>query len=897
MEKQINFQGINLTPYSDISPDGQLAVCNGLERHAGSLRPISLNGTDYPITGSVKDVRLLAVHNTADFNHFIFYRNSDGSLYWSNQSESGLSLSRFGAVKEVKSASTIGNTLVLVSSSGISYFLFTEESGNYTDLGEMPEIELSFGLQGQMVETEEHAFDIEAIQGSSSNASAFWNKEFSENNKRIITDQVMGEVNRFITEKSVAAGKFIFPFFIRYAYRLYDGTLTRHSAPVLMVCASGPVPVARSRFVIDGDHNQLHQIKLHVYAAVHTLVYRGVSVPTVIGYWKDIIKSVDLFISEPLYTIDLSGTCKSFTQVSTTRLLSPYCLCKHTNKGSGASGQPDYYQEWNYTLMWQRTFEETSTQNRTILPEKTQEEINGLIRNCANFYLLTSVQTGEIPSGYTAVDVPEGVLQNLVFKERMTDDYDSHDKLIPRFAYAYNSRLNIGNISKRLFDGFPSDSMFCYTNGYYNYPSGSDNLTGSGSIDCYVHINDRGKEIVTKVLGKLDFSKLGICVYVYYPNTNAYKITFVHVFVFSGGANRYLELPLTPHPLLNGAYYFGGFDPKSFSSVSNLPSVTPEDKRVIEYPNKIYTSEVGNPFYFPLSGINTVGIGEIVGMSAITTALSQGQFGQFPLMVFCTDGNYAMQTNNEGLFSGISPMQRDVCTNGESITQIDGAVIFVSARGIMTADGSLIRCISEVLEGVPETLDGIDLNMPVPKMSVLPPVDFFQNCLPAYDYAGKRILFFSKNEDTAWVLSLEDASWGQAQLGNVAGIVNVYPYAYIQFGGSGKITRLDKPYPFKGEKKTGLIVTRPLKLDSLQYKSLRQLVLEGSFSTPQTLRLYGSNNGKDWFALGKSTSRRILVPGRYFKYYRIAIETSLDEAENLSGMRIQYEIRPETRFR
>lgn len=36
---------------------------------------------------------------------------------------------------------------------------------------------------------------------------------------------------------------------------------------------------------------------------------------------------------------------------------------------------------------------------------------------------------------------------------------------------------------------------------------------------------------------------------------------------------------------------------------------------VVELSNKIYTSESDNAFYFPLNGINTVGIGTIQGIA------------------------------------------------------------------------------------------------------------------------------------------------------------------------------------------------------------------------------------------------------------------------------------------
>ena len=49
IETEITFQGLNFTPYGDISPDGQLESCVGMEMHNGSLRPSVLDGTRYSI--------------------------------------------------------------------------------------------------------------------------------------------------------------------------------------------------------------------------------------------------------------------------------------------------------------------------------------------------------------------------------------------------------------------------------------------------------------------------------------------------------------------------------------------------------------------------------------------------------------------------------------------------------------------------------------------------------------------------------------------------------------------------------------------------------------------------------------------------------------------------------
>ncbi|MCQ5331712.1 hypothetical protein NE565_24095, partial [Phocaeicola vulgatus] len=93
----------------------------------------------------------------------------------------------------------------------------------YLYLGtKIPECPLSFGLQAEMVRTDEYSISFDAISEGS-----IWN-EFSDNNKTRITDQVLAHINKFIAERSTNKGIFIFPFFVRYAYRLYDGTLTMH---------------------------------------------------------------------------------------------------------------------------------------------------------------------------------------------------------------------------------------------------------------------------------------------------------------------------------------------------------------------------------------------------------------------------------------------------------------------------------------------------------------------------------------------------------------------------------------------------------------------------------------------------------------------------------------------
>ena len=76
--------------------------------------------------------------------------------------------------------------------------------------------------------------------------------------------------------------------------------------------------------------------------------------------------------------------------------------------------------------------------------------------------------------------------------------------------------------------------------------------------------------------------------------------------------------------------------------------------------NEVWVSEVNNPFVFNAQGVNTVGNGTIIGVVSNTRAISQGQFGQFPLFCFTSDGIWMLQTSSEGIYSASSPISREV---------------------------------------------------------------------------------------------------------------------------------------------------------------------------------------------------------------------------------------------
>lgn len=226
-EKQISFSGLNLTPYSDISPDGQLSASVGLEIHDGSIRPSVLAGEKYILPQSHNSAKLLYIHSATSYSHFIF---QDGlSLYWADVNNKGeLSLTLLDESIPASSLLSVGNTLVAFAEDGMHYFLW--KNGNYKYLGQKPpEPLLVFSLHSTVRRSGE--FELYKKEQMWINGDKW---QIKDEYVQGISTKVHAEINKYIAEQQ-EDGYFIFPFFVRYAYRLYDGSVIMQSAPVLML--------------------------------------------------------------------------------------------------------------------------------------------------------------------------------------------------------------------------------------------------------------------------------------------------------------------------------------------------------------------------------------------------------------------------------------------------------------------------------------------------------------------------------------------------------------------------------------------------------------------------------------------------------------------------------------
>ena len=889
MIKEIKYNGYTAVPSDYECPDGDLALATGVLPEDGTLKPV--------LEASVKaslpaDAEVVFIHaNVSGMFHYIIYRKaaatdlSNRKFYWVDKSVidtggsipySSMTLVSNHIFLTYNTINAVGNALMIMTDTGMGYYLW--DGTQYESFGDhMPELPISFGLNCTMERsTLQGRIFAPAIPVSEAENG------LTNDNKDLYTNEILGSVNKFIREQANRTGKFMYPFLVRYAYRLYDETLTMHSAPILMVASSdvSPIVAVNGTIVMDG---KVQSIAYYVAAMLSQLKYGVINSSdiTEVQKWSDIIKSVDIFISAPIYTYNQSGYIE--------KMYVDYDNAYQDSFTIAESNDGDFNKRYAGT-MYRALY--GTLDDVVPIPSFSAEAVKGKIRDCHDFYLLTSVKVDNLTTSWTTVSLEEDYLDSLQAREVMTDDYDSHDNLIPSYSYNYNSRLNIANIIKELFKGFTPAAMLPYANHYATY-----------NWIAYVHIKEDYKEYVVKS----DASELMVdspVLMLYYPNPNAYKIT-----LDNGITKR--EYPLEKHDFLRGAFFFQGWDDLR-EVVYNTPTESVDKK--VTMPNKIYTSEVNNPYLFLASGVNTVGIGSVKGMAAVVSALSERNFGKGSLFVFTSDGVWVMDMRQDGIFIYSHPTARDIVTNPESITSVDKAILYASQRGIMMLTDNSNRCISEELEaydsfsvnGLPPVAETAAQNkvlqlagVTADETTIVAWHTFLAGCRMLYDYTGQRIIVYNPSYSYAYVYSLKDNKWGMTPSAIKSGF-NSYPDALVNSQGDGSIILEDWSNPDEQEGRDGLIITRPLKLDYPDaMKTVRTVIQRGKFTSGNVQQiLWGSRDLIHWYLVGSSTYHRMYgLSGTPYKYFRLGLPVSLAEGESLYGCTVEYEVKDTNKLR
>lgn len=919
MVKEIKYTGFTASPSDYECPDGDLAAVLNVVPEEGSLSPVLPPSELFQLS----DGRVLRfVHETAYIKNYIVTHGN--VVEWTpGKDKNGNDVkpgAKYNVLKNfsgsiIKNINAIGNTLLVICDDGIHYFLwkgydFVETAGSTDYLGytylstHMPEIDMSFGLQAEMLYGGDFGYMspqfISDLQKYSDDPTKVVLHAYEEeggdgSDYNIANDIVMSETMKFIN-KCTDLGYFIMPFFIRYAYRLYDGSVTMQSSPILMLPAKGVCPACFLN-TYGGTGVASLQVLFRLVAYGCQIDYAVDHNLEKLRLWGDIIKSVDIFVSRPFYSIDQNG--KIGVRLVDMRSNDLHAVCRMKDDFDNR-----YYED--RSIFSSATKAVAGIQ----LPTRYENQVNDDIHNCSLFYFIKELKIDELTSDRTIIKIDKGYLNSLATREVLTDDYQSHDTIYADYSHAYNARLNFSGIRKQFFEGFDAKSLLCYTN--------SGDMDKMCIVDVYYFIKYQEHEcVVQSNFRNQIFSTDSKFLYLFYPGSYAYKAVIKIEKMGSGNSVSYYEVPLTSHPKLNGTYWFDGLDSDITDGTHNYTGAPPEvsytAKRIIDLPNKVYVSEVNNPFYFPATGVITVGAGRVMSISSAAKALSQGQFGQFPLYAFTDEGVWALEVSKTGTISAVQPFTRDVCINADSITQLDSSVLFATDRGIMLISGSNSICISDSLDysktfqisSLPQSdkllafvgFTQADLNYATFH-------EFVKGCRMLYSYNLQRIIVFNRDYPYAYVYSLKSKSWGMMP-STIAYAIPSYPEALAQlqdgtivdYSGTADTTE-EEDGSLTGIK--GVLITRPLKLDAPDaLKTVDTVIQRGNFQRGHIkTAIYGSRDLIHWFVVWTSVDHYLRgFRGTPYKYFRLVLLCDLDPTESIYGCSIQYTTRFTNRLR
>lgn len=694
----------------------------------------------------------------------------------------------------------------------------------------------------------------------------------SDENIKKMEDRVFAAVNS-ARAQIMKKGYLMYPVMLRYAYRLYDGSTIMASPPILMYPMLPrpylfPTPWQKYKNA-DGDAiegQDVSEVKglsffFEAYRIFANIANADQDIVTRIKQWDGIVKSVDIFISPQMQTIETDEL--EYTMF----------------EGNGSATSPYRPQQAKVSL-----------KNRNI--KDTLEGVSA-------FHLVKSIDINElgkivyndIYDGYPIGDptnfneysrvLPDD-LTNYTEKEKLEDSLYDNSLIEADSLIGYNKRLICGNVTRlepsdydlakfvpQLFNEIAKPTYSdTYKTTYYTgrKVSGAikDLLTkdtcedftltrGVSGIAAY-EITDNGKvSYISSMLAAEYLPK--------YLAITGNKCTAVVMF----NGNTYSYIPLKRSDTINCSYNYPFVTPKNDKSTSVPSVVTMQEYAKIELGNIIKESEVNNPIVFTDGNSASCGSGSVLALTTNAQAVSTGQFGQYPILAFCSDGVFAVGVGTDGTLQSCSPYALDILSNAKSVASVRGMVTFITRNGLVGLGSSSERKVllpgertyPHPVKEVQTLLNAQGLPLG-PYDGLAPDLTTYltSGAQTAYDPTHDRLFVFNPKYSYTYVCDLSTFSWS-VMSEQFCRALNEPDKCYL-VAADGK-TIWDYASDNFFVKRSGWILTRPFKMNAPDtFKTIGAVVQRGYFGEHDDnavqQALFGSTNLSKWYPVRTSQS-------------------------------------------
>ena len=800
--------------------------------------------------------------------------------------------------------------------------------------------------------------------------------EKNKQNRALLIDSWWGHYNKRRAEIK-EAGAVCFPFFVRYGVELYDGSVINLSAPIIMTPSSrfapyagmcivnGKAPLETSGVNTTGDAEHFSVAPLfcerNFYAAIDASCFEGVN--------ENIISGIVIYATPEIEIVDTSGKEDNLSFSKEKQLYFDRNTLVPDSLGNSFKlvDLPTYNEVEGAFLnyLWSLPVKENLEEDFNKLTDPTEFyelariSISTLKENGYKLYLspnkkklntdapqettkfgfldgaVWEVEDSQAAAfdelGYKFYQIDKSSFLTLPAKKSLAS-VSAVQKYVEvvnaNASYSYNDRLLYGGITTR-----QNPYVSAYQILADSRTLGLKEQIGAESPKLYLQINDSylTAEVEPGFLkgfaGQIPFLSVP------YDEANAIGFRGNGDSSWSGIAN----LTRRTDSLGGNAIWTGihidwlrkGGDtsllliPQAESVPAEWASDSYKKNGAEAKPNAIAVAKVANPWV--IEAVYELACGEILALSSATEALSEGQFGEFPVYAFTDNGIYALSVSDTGAIAAKQPISREVLSAPNAVLQLDNAVVFPTKAGLRHLSGRTVTPLSD-------TINGFNINEALydtpPELTIADRQPFneqIQNCRMLYDPANRLIHIFNDLEgdeatpaavqhrwaeslepvstDNGWymrsylsrieipggtrqkhyVLDIPSGQWATQILPQkLTACVPGYPFSTMQFG------RSLMQYTSELEKDTlrpGWLITRPVSFgDFFARKMLADIRAFGQKTSDGTsfrIRVYTSDDRTHWHPLSSLKSRSA-------KWYRFLVKADMTGLDTLSGLACQY---------
>lgn len=944
MQKNFSFKGINRSTDVVLAQDGECLDIVNMRMSNGSLLPMPKPAK---VAELKKEYSALYWHGIAEC-YVAVTNDSDATLHFYDKDfaplMAGSAMLVIDGLRGVKRVEFIGNVVCCLTEDGILYLLF--EQGTYRGLGERPQIpDVSVAVSSKVESvTTEETYYVNVTADD-------WETSWSYNEKGYI-EECVSALNK--------GGHYVDRALFRVALRLYDGSYVNVSEIIYVSDETNADGVGRDAGnmqseAVDSTSPSRYKVKVRGFKPEFSFD------TSALAAWRNIVVGIDIFS-----TVSITG--KRCDLVGRGRKFEMYTAKSLDALWEDVSSASLYYKIAEYDIDGNRTFrlEDVSPASLALQQGLETEAVPSFL---SGYGVQSSfVYNGRLhiaafkeyffkgygAAAYCPVAGDKAVVDAMVVRvkirstqgdfvvekqyDKPTLGYDGYmhtlppmltypdvracemsiyvkngqcvyGKVLPLCAHRY---LNVAYYLHKWYSPYSTSVAAVFANGgeplagissdtvlkLFNNEVGTHNVVYSASGNCWTY---KGKTFPPS-----EYSTMRIFA-IHRNAVDGDKLVFT---IKKGEVTDFTFRDIYDLPIDN-----------TWTAMDKIPDAGQEVMPYEMRRNVMKVSMVENPFVFPARCTYTPSQSAIVGLSSNTVSLSQGQFGQFPLYVFCEDGIWTMSVDSSGSVAYLSCNQvsRDICVNGDTICGISGGVVFAGKQGMVLVSGNSISKFSSPMDGNAPALAGVpdDIFSQISSLvSLQCKVDSgdFQNyvaggfvaCLPSHG----EVLINNSAYGYSYVYSFATGVWVR-YTGIFAGEVKGLSRPHFFTVGNGVTSVFSIPDEVSGDNRV-LLFTRPQVWGTKLPKRIMQLLLHTYVHPPESAApalfmgcyMLASNDGIHFKLIAgsekKDESQDMLFPyfpTQSYKYYLFAVVGNLGKESVVTAMEVNVDVPWRNRLR